>query len=96
VTRQKKDGYPPGGWYPTERISVKEAVKAYTIDAAYASGEETIKGSIQVGKLADLVVLSENILTIPEDEIKAVKVDMTIFDGSIVYVRKNVTDDNAP
>jgi predicted amidohydrolase YtcJ len=89
VTRQKVDGYPLGGWHPHERITVKEAVKAYTIDAAYASGEETIKGSIQVGKLADLVVLSKNIFTIPEDEIHDVKVDMTIFDGTIVYVRKD-------
>jgi predicted amidohydrolase YtcJ len=88
ATRQKIDGSPLGGWYPNERISVEEAVKAYTINAAFASGEEAIKGSIQVGKLADLVVLSKNIFTIPKNEIPDVKVDMTVFDGTIVYIRK--------
>ncbi len=85
VTRQTVDGKNPYGWIPEEKISVEDAIKCYTLNAAYASFEEKIKGSIEVGKLADFVVLSEDILTIDPVEIKDVKVDMTVFDGEIVY-----------
>ena len=59
----------------------------YTYNGAYASLEEDIKGSIEPGKLADLVVLSENILETPVEKIKSVKADMTVIDGEIVYER---------
>ena len=85
VTRKKVEGYPSGGWYPEERISVDEAVRAYTLDAAYASGEEGIKGSIEPGKLADLVVLSHNVFEVFKEAIVDVRVEMTVFDGDIVY-----------
>ncbi len=85
VTRQTVDGKNPNGWIPDEKISVEEAIKCYTLNAAYASYDDKIKGSIEVGKLADFVVLSEDILTIDPDKIKDVKVDMTVFDGEIVY-----------
>ncbi|MFQ6076348.1 MAG: amidohydrolase, partial [Candidatus Bathyarchaeia archaeon] len=85
VTRKRASGYPPGGWHPEERITVEEAVRAYTIDAAYASGEERIKGSIEVGKLADMVVLSRNIFEVPEEDIPRARVEMTVFAGEIVY-----------
>ena len=57
----------------------------YTTDAAYAGFEEDRKGSIEAGKLADLVVIDRDILTIPEDRIKDIKVEMTLIDGKIVY-----------
>ncbi|MBI2846135.1 MAG: amidohydrolase, partial [Chloroflexi bacterium] len=85
VTRQRPDGTPPGGWYPEERISVEEAVYAYTMGAAYASGEDGIKGSLAPGKLADLVVLSQDIFRIPAQDILNTRVIMTVFDGRIVY-----------
>jgi predicted amidohydrolase YtcJ len=87
VTRRTLDGKNPAGWIPEQKISVKEAIKCYTINSAYAAFEEGIKGSIEVGKLADLVVLSNDILTIDPVKIKDVKVDMTVFDGKIIYER---------
>jgi len=88
VTRRTVDGKNPDGWIPEQKITIEEAIKAYTLDAAYASFEEKIKGSIEVGKLADMVVLSDDILTIDPIKIWDVKVEMTIFDGKIVYTRK--------
>jgi predicted amidohydrolase YtcJ len=85
VTRKRVNGHPPRGWHPEERISVDEAVRAYTLDAAHASGEERFKGSIEPGKLADLVVLSRNIFEVSEEDILDVRVEMTVFDGEIVY-----------
>jgi predicted amidohydrolase YtcJ len=85
VTRQTVDGKNPNGWIPEEKISVEDAIKCYTLNAAFASYEEKIKGSIEVGKLADFVVLSDDILVIDPVKIKDVKVTMTIFNGEIVY-----------
>jgi predicted amidohydrolase YtcJ len=85
VTRQTVDGKNPYGWIPSEKISVEDAIKCYTLNAAYASFEEKIKGSIEVGKLADFVVLSDDILSIDPEKIKDVIVEMTIFNGEIVY-----------
>ncbi len=87
VTRRTVDGKNPAGWLPEQKITIEEAIKAYTLDAAYASFEENIKGSIEVGKLADMVVLSDDILTIDPVKIWDVKVEMTIFDGKIIYKR---------
>jgi predicted amidohydrolase YtcJ len=70
---------------PSEAISRQEALKMYTINNAYASFEEAIKGSIEPGKLADLVVLSNDILTCPEDQIKNIRAEVTIVGGQIVY-----------
>ena len=81
VTRRTVDGQNPNGWIPSEKISVEDAIKCYTLNAAYASFEEKIKGSIEVGKLADFVVLSGDILTIDPVKIKDVKVTMTVYDG---------------
>ena len=68
-------------------IGIMDAIRMYTYNGAYASLEEDIKGSIEPGKLADLVVLSENILETPVEKIKSVKADMTVIDGEIVYER---------
>lgn len=73
---------------PDEAISVREALRIYTINAAYSGFEEDLKGSIEPGKLADLIVIDRDILTIPEDQIKDIKVDMAVIDGNIVYQRK--------
>ena len=86
VTRETVDGLNPNGWIPNEKISVEDAIKCYTLNAAYASFEEKIKGSIEPGKFADLVVLSDDILTIDPERIKDVKVTMTVFDGEIVFL----------
>jgi predicted amidohydrolase YtcJ len=88
VTRRTLDGKHPDGWVPQQRISVAEAVHAYTVGAAYASLEDGIKGSIEPGKLADLVVLSEDIFRIDPVEIQDVKVDITIFDGRVIFKRE--------
>ncbi len=71
--------------FPEERITVEEALRAYTLNAAYLSFEEEVKGSIEVGKFADFTVLSQNPLKVKPEKIKDIKVVMTIVDGKIVY-----------
>ena len=88
VTRQTVDGGNPMGWIPKQKIGIADAIKGYTINNAYAAFEEKEKGSIEPGKLADMVVLSDDILTIKPEKIQNVKVLMTIFDGKIVYENK--------
>jgi len=85
VTRRTKDGKNPGGWVPEEKVSVEDAVRAYTVNAAWAGFVEGERGTIEAGKLADLVVLDRDIFAIPAEEIAGVKVLMTVFDGRIVY-----------
>lgn len=85
VTRQRLDGTPAGGFHPEQALTVDEAIRAYTINPAYGSREEGLKGSITVGKLADVVVLSRNIRKIPPREIPSTRVLHTIFDGRLVY-----------
>lgn len=85
ATRRTLDGKNPGGWLPEQKLTVEEAVKCYTINNAYASFDEKVKGSIEPGKLADLVVLSDDIFTIAPENIQNVKVIMTIFDGKVIY-----------
>lgn len=87
VLRQDRKGQPEGGWHPEERLTVAEAVRGYTLGAAYAVGLEDVLGSITPGKLADMVVLSRDIFTIPPEEISDTQVDYTIFDGRVVYRR---------
>jgi predicted amidohydrolase YtcJ len=87
VTRQTLDGKRPEGWIPAEKISVAEAVRAFTAGSAYAEFEEKRKGTIGVGMLADLVVLSDDIFTIDPPRIRQTKVEMTIFNGRVVFSR---------
>lgn len=88
VTRQTVTGEPDGGWFPGERISIQDAIKAYTYNTAYANFEEDTKGSIEPGKLADLTVLSHNLLTIPPSQLLDVQVHYTIVAGKLVFMRE--------
>jgi len=85
VTRQRASGEPEGGWRPEQRLTTFEAVHGYTLGAAYASGTERETGSISVGKLADLVILSEDIFEIPPEDILDTHVVATVFDGGVVF-----------
>lgn len=85
VTRQNAAGEPSGGWYPDERLSAYDALHAYTIGAAYASGEEALKGTLAPGKLGDLVVLSQDILAVPGPEIRHTTVEATVVGGQVVF-----------
>jgi hypothetical protein len=85
VTRATLDGKHPDGWFPEERITVEEALRAYTQGSAFAAFQENEKGSITPGKLGDVVVLSDDLFTIPPAKIKDARVVMTIVGGKIVY-----------
>ncbi|HBB93067.1 MAG TPA: amidohydrolase [Bacteroidales bacterium] len=89
ATRQTLDGRYPGGWVPEEKIGVDEALKAYTIGAAYASFDEKRKGTLDPGKLADFIILDRDITRLPPEEIRNVKVVRTVVGGRTVFV----TDD---
>jgi predicted amidohydrolase YtcJ len=85
VTRMSPSGEPPGGFDPEERMTREEALRSYTLEGAYASFTEHEAGSIEVGKNADLVVLSKDIMQVPEDEILSARVVMTIVGGRIAW-----------
>lgn len=87
VTRRTLDNRHPEGWIPEEKISVEEAIKGYTINATYTEFSEKEKGSIEPGKLADLVVLDRNLLKIKPEDIISTRVVMTVVDGRIVFDR---------
>ncbi|HEY2961489.1 MAG TPA: amidohydrolase [Pyrinomonadaceae bacterium] len=85
VTRRTIDGKNSKGWVPEQKISVEETVRAYTAGSAYAEFQESVKGTISTGKLADLVLLSRDIFKIDPKEIENVKVVLTMVDGRVVY-----------
>ncbi len=85
VTRRTLDDKNPGGWYPEQKITLAEAIEAYTLGSAYAEMAEGKKGSITVGKLADLVILDADVLAIAPEKLKDVKPAATIVGGKIVY-----------
>jgi predicted amidohydrolase YtcJ len=85
VTRMTTDGTPQGGWFPENRISVEAALRHYTRDGAYANFDEQIRGTLTQGKLADFVVLSKDILTIPPTDIVKTKVLLTVMGGKDTY-----------
>jgi hypothetical protein len=88
VSRKTLKGTPEGGWFPEQRISVEEAIRAYTINNAAACFEGNLRGSLDPGKLADITVFDRNLLTIPEREILEAEVAYTIIDGKVVYERE--------
>jgi predicted amidohydrolase YtcJ len=87
VTRATLDGKHPGGWIPEQKISLVEAIEAYTLGSAYAEFQESEKGDVARGKLADLVILSEDVFAVPPERIRQVTVDTTIVGGKVVYRR---------
>jgi predicted amidohydrolase YtcJ len=87
VTRRTLDGKHPEGWVPSQKISVEEALRAYTIDAAYAGFSETSLGSLTPGKLADLVILDRDLFTMPAAEISNAQIIATIVGGKVVFQR---------
>jgi predicted amidohydrolase YtcJ len=87
VSRKSIKGESGDGWHPEQAVSREQALKMFTIWPAYAAFEEKEKGSVEVGKLADFTVLSQNIMKIPEPEILKTRVEMTIIGGEIVYQR---------
>jgi predicted amidohydrolase YtcJ len=85
VTRKMANGAP---FHPEQRMTREEALRSYTLSAAYAAFEEHLKGSLRVGKLADVTVLSKDILRAPEDEIRDAEVLYTIVGGEVMYERR--------
>ena len=85
VTRRTLDGKHPEGWVPEEKVTIEEAVRAYTVNGAWGEFAEATKGTIETGKLADLVVLDRDIFNVPPEEIGQARVRLTIFDGRIIY-----------
>jgi len=88
VSREFEDGGPLGGWLPEERISIADAIRAYTWGSAYAEFEDHRKGTLAPGKFADLVVLSQDITALPASEILRTEVLLTMVGGKIVYEKK--------
>lgn len=88
VTRQTLKGEPQGGYEPAEKMTREQALRSYTLDAAYGAFEEKIKGSIKAGKLADFVVFNRDLMTVPDAEILSTEVSMTILGGKVLYEKK--------
>lgn len=88
VTRQDVDGLPEGGWRGDQRLTVAEAVRAYTLNPAYSAREDGLKGSITVGKLADMVVVSQDIFSIEPRELLQTEAVLTVMNGVVVHERE--------
>lgn len=85
VTRKTLRGEPESGYEPEQRMTREEALRSYTIDAAYGAFEEKIKGSVETGKLADFTVFTDDLMTIPDKDLLSAKVAMTIVGGKVIY-----------
>jgi len=85
LTRQTLDGKPEGGWLPQERVSLEQAIEGYTLGAAYSAHRETSEGSLEEGKLADLIVLDQDLFKIAPNEIHKTNVLLTMVGGKVVY-----------
>jgi predicted amidohydrolase YtcJ len=93
VTRLHNDGKPEGGWNPEQRISMEDALEAYTLNGAYGVGREDELGTLEKGKLADFIVLDRNLLKIDAEEIRGTKVLKTFMDGKCVYAAVSPVSD---
>jgi predicted amidohydrolase YtcJ len=97
VTRRTLDDKHPDGWIPEQKISVEDALRAYTTGGAYASFQENELGSLRVGKLADIVIIDRDLTKIPPETIRDAKIDYTIVGGRVVYDRKqNLNPERKP
>ena len=89
VTRVTLDGKHPQGWFPEQKLTIAEAIEVYTLGSAYAEFQEKQKGSITVGKLADVVLLSDDLFSIDSKAIRDATVELTVVGGRIVYQASN-------
>ena len=89
VTRQDQEGKPPGGWYPTQRLTLAEAIRGFTLDAAWAAFEEGSRGTIEVGKLADFTIVEGDLYAMPATELYKARVRATVVGGDVVYRSKS-------
>jgi predicted amidohydrolase YtcJ len=89
VTRQDLQGNPPGGWMPGERLTREEALRGFTLDAAWSLFLDQEVGSLEIGKRADLTVFARDPMTVPEIEIPRAAIDYTLVDGKVVFERKS-------
>jgi predicted amidohydrolase YtcJ len=87
ISRKTLKGTPEGGYEPEQKMTREQALRSYTLDAAYGAFEEDIKGSITVGKLADFTIYSQDLMTVAEEEFLNTEIAMTIFDGKVVYTK---------
>ncbi len=85
VTRRDQKGWPPGGWYPEQKLTLAEAIRGFTADAAYAAFEEDSRGTIEPGKIADFTIVEGDPYTIAPDDLHKVRVKYTVVDGKAVY-----------
>jgi predicted amidohydrolase YtcJ len=85
VTRQTLEGKPEGGWFPEQRLSLEQAIDGYTLGAAFAGHRESAEGSLEAGKLADLIVLDQDLFKIAPNEIHKTNVLLTMVGGKVVY-----------
>ena len=89
VSRKTLKGLPEGGYESEQKMTREQALKSYTLDAAFGAFEENIKGSISIGKLADFTIYNQDLMTVVENEILNTEIVMTIFDGEVVYSKKD-------
>lgn len=85
VTRQTLDGKPEGGWFPEQRLDLETSLRSYTVNNAWAEGEEASKGSLEAGKLADFVIIDRDLFAIPGPELKDAKVLLTVVGGRVTH-----------
>jgi predicted amidohydrolase YtcJ len=87
ISRKTLQGTPDGGYEAAQKMTREQALRSYTLDAAFGAFEEGIKGSITIGKLADFTIYNQDLMTVPEEEFLNTAIEMTIFNGTVVYVR---------
>ncbi len=85
MTRKTSEGKPDGGFVPSEAVSLEDAIKAYTLGAAFAGRREREEGSLEMGKLADLIIVNQDLFKIPASTIDKTQVLLTMVGGKVVY-----------
>jgi predicted amidohydrolase YtcJ len=88
VTRRTLDGEHPDGWIPEQTITVEDSLRAYTVNGAYATFAERERGSLEIGKLADLVIVDRDLTRIPAREIRDARIELTVVGGRVVFERE--------
>ncbi len=96
LTRQTSDGKPAGGFVPAQKLTLEQTIEAYTMGVAYAGKRETTEGSIQTGKLADIIVVDQNLFKVDAHKIDQTKVLLTIVGGKVVYASDGLSEEASP